>query len=145
MTPRAELRALDVFVGVWNTTGTLHASAESPAAQLVATDSYEWLPGRHFLLHRVDARIGDTVSRSIEIVEWNAERGSLLSRSYDDQGATDEFTCSLEGQRWQITGKKLRFRGRFSDDERRLSGLWEMLGDNEQWSPWMDIELNRAD
>lgn len=144
MTRRAEVEALEKFVGVWNTTGTLLATKDAPALKLVATDTYEWLPGGYFLLHRVDARIGEQVSRSIEIVGWDAERGTLMSRSYDDQGASDEFVCVLDGRRWMIVGESMRFDGAFSEGERRLSGTWELRGPDGQWSPWMDIELNRA-
>lgn len=60
-------QALSIFVGIWNTVGEIAATPDSPASKLLATDVYEWLPGGRFLLHRVDTRMGDTASGSIEI------------------------------------------------------------------------------
>ncbi len=62
------VRALDPFVGVWNTQGEIRSDKDAEEQRLVATDIYEWLPGKHFLLHRVDARLADQIVRSIEII-----------------------------------------------------------------------------
>ena len=41
----------DLFIGVWNTTGEVLATEASAAGALVATDTYRWLPGKHFIVH----------------------------------------------------------------------------------------------
>jgi hypothetical protein len=143
MKRNAQLKALEVFVGIWNTTGKIMSSDEGQDQNLAATDIYEWLPGRRFLLHRVDARMGEDVSRNIEIVGWDAEKGTLYSHSYDDKGKWDRFSCSLKQRRWKIDGETMRFSGAFDADHNRLQGVWEMV-QKEKWTPWLEIELARA-
>ena len=138
------VRILEVFVGVWNTRGRIEPTQDTAEQLLVATDTYEWLPGKGFLLHRVDARLGDEVNRSIEVIGWNDAAGELFSTSYDDKGSTASFRCELAGYGWLIDGVGSRFRGGFDDDYKRLKGTWEM-GANRNWQPWMEIELTKAD
>lgn len=138
------MKPLCSFVGIWNTRGKIRASDETEEQVMTATDIYEWLPGKSFLLHRVDARMGENITRSTEVVGWDADEGQLVSTSYDDQGGTSRFSCALDGHDWRIDGRGIRFRGAFDQDWNKLSGTWEMEADGS-WSPWMDITLTRAD
>lgn len=139
------LKALERFLGVWNTTGEIEANGDEPAGVLTATDRYEWLPGKHFMLHTVDARMNGEPHRSIEIIGYDAERNSCVARSYDDGGATDEFLCALEGRSWRIVGETMRFSGAFAADDRTMSGAWELQDAEGEWARWMEITLTRAD
>ncbi len=136
-------RALQPFVGIWNTEGEIRAGEEADEQLLVATDIYEWLPGKRFLLHRADARLGGDVTRSTEIIGGDGEARELFSTSYDDRGATSRFRCALDRHDWKIDGSGIRFRGAFDQDWNKLTGTWEMKDDGS-WSPWMDIKLTRA-
>jgi Protein of unknown function (DUF1579) len=140
----ALMKPLSPFVGIWNTEGKIRATDEAEEQVMTATDIYEWLPGKRFLLHRVDARMGGSITRSMEIVGWDADAGRLFSTSYDDQGQTSRFHCALEGHGWKIDGTGIRFRGAFNQDWNKLTGTWEMEADGS-WSPWMDITLARSD
>lgn len=136
--------SLSPFVGIWNTKGSIKASDKAEEQTLFATDIYEWLPGKCFLLHRVDARMGDDITRSTEVIGWDADEGTLFSTSYDARGGTTRFSCALDGQDWRIDGPGIRFRGAFDRDWNKLTGIWELAGSG-LWSPWMDISLTRAD
>jgi hypothetical protein len=140
----ANLEHLSIFCGVWNTEGEIAATEDAPAMTLLATDIYEWLPGRHFLLHRVDARMGGAASRSIEIYSYDPKRNAYLSRSYDDQGVTEEFRANLAGRKWTITGENLRFSGEFATTRNKLAGRWEKRAGRARWTALMDIQLTRA-
>ncbi len=131
------------FIGTWNTTGEVYATETSPATTLVATDTYRWLPGRHFIVHDVDARFGGDVSRSLEVFGYDTKSKKYLARSYDDQGASEDFTVSLTGKRWVISGKSVRFDGKFSGNSNQLTGLWEIKG-KRGWQPWIKLNLSRA-
>lgn len=48
-----ELGRLEPFVGAWATEGEMVADRPATRARFKATDTYEWLPGGHFLLHRI--------------------------------------------------------------------------------------------
>lgn len=60
----------EVFIGVWNTTGAVLETSAGPAASLVASDTYRWLPGRHFIVHDVDARFDGQPTRSMEVMGY---------------------------------------------------------------------------
>jgi hypothetical protein len=76
----------EVFIGTWNTTGEVLATGEAPGTMLSATDTYRWLPGKHFIAHDVDARLGSTPTRSMEVMGYDLGKKKYLARSYDDQG-----------------------------------------------------------
>jgi hypothetical protein len=135
---------LGVFIGTWNTTGEVLATAANPAGVLVATDTYRWLPGRHFIVHEVDARFDGRPTRSMEIIGFDGLKGRCFSTSYDDQGATEDFAVALEGRRWTIRGRSVRFDGQFDAAKTRLSGLWELKVPRKGWQPWIRLRLDRA-
>ncbi len=134
----------DIFIGTWNTTGDVLATEDAPANTLSATDVYQWLPGRHFLMHHVDARFGKTASRSMEVLGYDPERKRYSSRSYDDQGACETFDVQLQRGRYQIVGQTTRFDGRFDAKQNRLTGLWELKSKTAGWQPWIKLQLIRS-
>ncbi|HYC90793.1 MAG TPA: DUF1579 family protein [Thermoanaerobaculia bacterium] len=138
---RPDMARFGIFIGLWNTRGEVLATDASPATVLVATDSYRWLPGGKFIVHDVDARFGDEVTRSMEVIGYDLATRRYMARSYDDKGTSDTFEVELHGRRWRITGKTVRFDGRFSADGSRLTGLWELKG--KRWQPWIDLHLER--
>ena len=142
--PTAAHRALGVLAGNWITYGTIHAVGDAAATEMHAIDQYEWLPGEFFMLHKVEALIGGTASRSIEIIGFDAAQGCYVSRSYDDQGSSEQFTAHLKNRAWVIDGLNTRFRGAFNASRTVLAGTWEKLADGKQWTPWMDIELGKV-
>lgn len=142
--PGVKHHALDIFEGKWITHGTIHAVGGEKTAEMHAVDAYVWLPGKFFMVHHVDARMDRVSAQSTEIMGYDDKRGSYVTRSYDDQGASVEFTARLDGDNWEIDGETMRFRGAFKDDAATLSGTWEQLGDGGTWTRWIDIELRKV-
>jgi hypothetical protein len=48
----------DIFTGTWNTSGAVLTTENAPAAVLSATDTYQWLPGKHFIAHDAPPKQG---------------------------------------------------------------------------------------
>lgn len=134
---------LEVFIGTWNTTGEVLATEDAPTTTLSATDTYRWLPGKHFIVHEVDARFGQDVTRSMEVMGYEPGSRKYFSRSYNDQGVSEFFEVALKGKKWSILGNTVRFNGRFDDSDNRLTGLWELKG-KTGWQPWIKLILVRA-
>lgn len=142
--PGPEHDCLAPFAGRWKTAGQVLASASTPALEIAGIDEYEWMPGGFFLLHRVDVRIGGERVQALEIIGWDAERGSYFIRSFDSQGATGEMHASVgDDGTWTFAGDAQRFTGTFSDGGETLSGRWERC-EGERWRPWMDIRLTKS-
>lgn len=135
---------LEIFIGTWNTNGEVLATKTSPATTLIATDTYQWLPGKHFIIHQADARFGASPTRSTEVIGYDLNSKKIISRSYDDQGVSEVFDVALDGKRWRIKGKSVRFDGKFDAKGNKLSGLWELKEPQKGWRPWINLTLVRA-
>ena len=131
----------ELFIGVWNTTGDVLATEVNGAGTLVATDTYRWLPGKHFLVHDVDARFDGTPARSMEIVGYDRAMRHHFATSYDDAGTSEAFIVELSGRRWTIRGETARFTGSFDAPMNRLSGQWQRKTRRARWEPWIELEL----
>ena len=142
--PANRMARFEIFIGTWNTTGEVLETEAGPAGILSATDTYRWLPGKHFIVHDVDARFDKSPTRSMEVMGFDASKRQYFATSYDDQGASEDFVVALDGRRWSIHGKTVRFSGSFDVRKNRLRGLWELKGGKAGWQPWIELELIRA-
>jgi hypothetical protein len=144
--PGPEHRRLAALVGRWRTEGRTRESRTAPAQKIAAWDTYEWLPGRFALLHRVDARVGEEHVEGAEIIAWDPARGCYLTQYFGSDGP-NAYEASLgekDGQLvWAMRSQSDRFTGRFSDNGDTIEGHWERLDEHENWQPWMDITLAR--
>jgi hypothetical protein len=142
--PANRMAQFAAFIGTWNTTGEVLETEAGPAGILAATDTYRWLPGGHFIVHDVDARFDGTPTRSMEVIGFDASKQEHFARSFDDKGSTEVFAVALNGRRWSIRGKTVRFDGTFDAQRTRLKGLWELKGRHGRWQPWIELQLVRA-
>ena len=142
--PANRMTRFEIFIGTWNTTGEVLAIDDAPATVLSATDIYRWLPGRQFIMHEVDARFGQAVARSMEVMGYDKQAKKFSARSYDDQGLSEVFDISLRGKKWSIFGATVRFNGKFDSQGNKLVGLWEMKSKKSGWQPWIKLVLVRA-
>jgi hypothetical protein len=143
--PDPALKRLDAFVGKWNTQGQIKESPFGPAGKLIGTDTYKWLAGRFFLIHRVDVLIGNLKNESIEIIGYDASSNTYPMHSFDSQGNSVIMQAGIAGDTWTFTGESMRFKGTFSEDGKCISGKWEYLGDDSNWHHWMDVKLTKAE
>ena len=99
--------------------------------------------GGFFLLHHVDAQMGDARLTALEVIGYDAATGTYPMRSFDSTGSTGTHVATLRDGVWTFTGASERFTGTFSDDGGTITGLWERSDDGAAWEPWMDITLTR--
>lgn len=142
--PANRMSKFEVFIGTWNTTGEVLETESNPGGTLFATDTYRWFPGKHFVVHDVDAHFNNQPTRSTEVMGFDSSTKQHFARSFDDQGSTDAFVVSLNGRRWNISGETMRFKGSFDVQKVRLTGLWELKASKAGWQPWIKLELVRA-
>lgn len=142
--PVNRMSRFEFFIGLWNTSGEVLETDVAPAGNLVATDTYRWLPGKQFIVHDVDARFDGQPTRSMEVMGYDRAVKKYFARSFDDQGVTEAFDIALAGNRWTIIGNSVRFGGSFNAERSRLGGLWELKGKRGSWQPWIKLELLRA-
>jgi hypothetical protein len=142
----AELERLDPFVGVWHTDGQLKINPSDQPSRFTAIDTYEWLPGGHFLLHRFDADMPDGEVQGIEVIGYARETDSYFMHSFDSTGDASSMRARVQNQTWTFTGKNVRFTGGFRDNGKVFAGMWELRsGDGAPWQPWMDVTLKKVE
>ena len=136
---------LDVLVGRWRTSGSTIEGPTGPAAEIEALDTYEWLPGCHALLHRVDARVGGRKLEGAEIIGYDPARRAYRTQYFGSDGPT-AYNATLgeegDGLVWRMQSADTRFAGTFGEDGDTIAGRWERLGEDGWW-PWMEITLTK--
>jgi hypothetical protein len=137
--PGLEHKELGVFLGRWHTTGE------------VAIDTYEWYPGRFFLVHHADGRVGDDAIKSIEIIGYDPARRCYFAPFFDSTGGSGTEEIRLDGNTWTWRGsnvmgvKEHRCIAVVSDDGKTVRARHERSEDGKRWTPWMDVTLRKAD
>ncbi|MGK6352980.1 DUF1579 family protein [Parapedobacter sp. DT-150] len=134
---------LSKFVGRWNTVGKILATDTAPEIAISGTDTYEWLPGGFFLLHRVDVFVGDDENKTVEIVGYDHEQDNYTMRHYDNKGNSGLMNATYDDGHWTFLGDTLRFTGGFKRNDMEFSGIWEQTADGRTWTHFMDIKLTK--
>ena len=140
MNRQIALNRLNSFVGQWKTEGKILPRDSRPEIKVSGTDTYEWLPGNFFLLHKVSVSIGDERNETTEIIGFDQQSGNFTMQHYDNKGNSGFMTATCDEDRWIFTGDSLKFTGGFHKGEHAFSGTWEQLTDGK-WSHFMEIHL----
>ena len=138
-----EYQELNRFVGKWKTTGTIPASGESPEIKVSGSDTYEWLPGGFFLLHKVNVLLGDDKNETLEIIGFDKQINLYTMQHYDNKGNSGFMTADFKNGVWTFLGENLRFRGGFKKQDTEFLGVWEQSSDGTNWTHFMEIQLTK--
>lgn len=150
--PSAGHKRLGIWLGKWNTQGRQYEGPVGPAAQIVATDTFDWAPGEFFLVHRFEGKVGDGDASCIEIIGYDPETKSYPTHTYYSTGLTNDWqsresegTWTLTGD-WDMAGQKARARRTtvFSDEGNTMTGKWEMSIDGAEWQTFWDVKGTKA-
>ena len=139
-----EHNQLSKFVGSWSTAGKIPATDNGPEAKISGTDTYEWLPGEFFLLHKVDVFVGDDKNETFEIIGFDKLIGKYTMQHYDNKGNSGFMTATCDDEVWTFIGETLKFTGGFKKGDNEFSGIWEQSTDGKNWTHFMDIKLTKA-
>jgi Protein of unknown function (DUF1579) len=143
--PGPEHARLEAFIGKWINEGETVATAEAAAAKILTSDVYEWIPGRFSVLHTAYGRIGDLDVGGVEIMGYDAERGTYTSHFFDSQGHVTVDELLYDDGRWIWRGERIRTTSTFSEDGMVQHSLHEQSDDGVEWRPAMDVTLRRVD
>lgn len=140
---RLRLERLQPLVGEWQTDGMLLAF-EHVGSRFRANDSYDWLPGEAFLLHRWDAQMPDGRIQGVEVIGCDPGTDEFLLHSYDSAGNVAVMRGDWENGRWLCGNESMRFQGELSADGTELSGTWSVHEPaNGSWILLMTTTLRR--
>jgi hypothetical protein len=143
--PGAEHRRLEVFIGKWINEGETIATPDNPAARILTSDVYEWIPGRFSVLHTAYGRIGDLDVGGVEIIGFDDQTGQYTSHFFDSQGHLTVDQLTHDAGKWIWTGEQIRTTSEFSADGRIQRSLHEQSDDGAEWRLAMDVTLRKID
>jgi Protein of unknown function (DUF1579) len=143
--PGPEHELLDVFIGKWLTEGYTVASADEPTVEIFASDVYEWMPGRFFVLHTAYGLMGNMGVGGTEIIGYDAESKKYRTHFFDSLGnlITEELT--VEGDTWTWQGEKTGCTAVFAEDSKTLTAHHVRLDDGGNWVPAMEVTLTKVE
>lgn len=145
------LNALNRFRGHWQTAGQQLAGPVGPDAFVKATESYEWLSGEKFLIHRFEGTVGGNDASCIEMICYGPDTDSYQVETYYNNGKRNSWQYQHTGDTWILTGSwemdhiktEVRCTLTFIDND-HLSGSWEYLDPTEHWLPFWQVESTRV-
>jgi hypothetical protein len=143
-----EMVELDFFVGHWKTEGEIKSDSSVSSKKIKGSDTYEWVAGGFFLLHRVDVMIGDDRTEVIEMIGRAGKKkdDGFAMRSFDNQGNFTTMKGYLETPNvFKIEGQGMRSKLVVNENQTLMTILWEQSSDGVNWNPWMELKLTKQD
>ena len=146
------LEALLPLVGKWHTEGAQLEGPLGPGAPFAAVETFEWLDGGHFLVHRMDGRFGKQPAACIEVL--GKDQQGLFAQSFYNDGNVNRWHIAEQGgQRLVMTGEwpsgsaspfKVRYTMRFVEAGNVLEGKWEQSRADGAWQLFLEARATRA-
>jgi hypothetical protein len=142
---RETLDRLDVFVGEWR---MIASFTPDPVDAPRARTSFEWLPGRRFLIQRWEVEHPDAPD-GIAIIGVDAGGTRLLQHYFDSRGVARVYQMTFADRVWTLERFAAapdfcqRFAGTFSDDGDTIAGNWERSSGSDHWAPDFSLTYTR--
>jgi Protein of unknown function (DUF1579) len=134
---------MDSLIGKWMTVGhTIPTDDESPL-EIHASDIYEWVAGRFFVVHTAYGRVGDVDVGGIELIGYDPETKTFRTHFFDSQGNISSQDLTFDDGTWTWSGTHARATGVLSDGGRTMPTLHEWSDDGVSWRPSMDVTLRK--
>jgi len=151
-TPAPGLEALSRWLGKWHTEGQQYESPLGPASTFVAVETFEWLDGGQFMVHRLDGKFGRNPAACVEILGKNAD-GELVAEAFYNDGNRNTWRVSEQGQTLVLNGTwarsssetfHVRYTASFEEADNTLVGNWEQSRDGQAWHTFLEARSTKA-
>lgn len=146
------LEALLPLVGKWHTEGARLEGPLGAAAPFVAVETFEWLDGGHFLVHRLDGRFGTQPAACVEILGKDAD--GLFAQTYYNDGNVNRWRIAEQSREHLVmtggwpsdsaTPFQVRYTMSFVEAGNVLEGKWEQSRDGANWEVFLEARATRA-
>ena len=129
---------LDAFVGRWTIEGRNGEGAPGAAnTRVTGHESYEWLPGRFFLVYRWERRFGDTQHTGIAVIGYDDSRDAYTAQFFDNLGYARSYDATVRERVLTLTGASER--ASISVGGGIMMTHWERTTDGVNWLPLCDL------
>jgi hypothetical protein len=141
----ASLDDLDALVGEWS---MVTSFAEDAAHAPRARTTFEWLPGRRFLVQRWEVD-HPAAPDGIAIIGRDPESGGLRQHYFDSRGVVRVYEMTFADDVWTLERSAAapdfsqRFTGRLDEGGNTLVGRWQHSSDGSNWEDDFGITYTR--
>jgi hypothetical protein len=132
------------LIGKWITVGETIATDNAPALEIHASDIYEWVAGRFFVLHTAYGRIGDADVGGIEIIGYDPATGKYKTHFFDSEGNISNQDLTFKDGTWTWSGDNARAMGTLSADGATMPTRHEWSDDGVNWRTSMNVTLHKV-
>ena len=145
-----DIEPLDPFIGEWSL--EMIMPDQDPMADIGARVTFEWMPGKRFLIERWSVPIPEAPD-GLAVIGFDEGRGTYLQHYFDTRGVARVYEMAFTGGVWTLSRTKpdfsphdfsQRFTGTFSDDGQRIDGTWEIAEDQKTWTKDFDLNYRRV-
>jgi hypothetical protein len=139
---------LDALIGEWSIEVALPGA---PEGDIGARVTFEWMPGKRFLIERWQVPVPEAPD-GLAVIGFDEGRGTLLQHYFDSRGVTRVYEMSLEGGVWKLSRDKpdfspldfaQRFEGTFSEDGSTITGRWDIKPEGSDWEKDFDMTYRK--
>lgn len=149
--PDPALGQLDFLVGTWKLSGMTEEGPMGPPSQLSGTETFEWLEGGFFLVHRWTGAIdmgpaGSMPDVGYEFFDYDPVTEKFRSHYFSSFGPYDEKQSHYEGH---VDGERLELIGparfvRVLTAEGTITYDCDFPGPDGTWIPFMHATLTKV-
>jgi hypothetical protein len=147
----AALHKLNLFIGKWNIEGKQYEGPFGPAAKISTVETWEWLPGELFLIHRLNGNVGEQQIACIEIIGYDEKTTTYPTHSFYNDGKINQWQSREDNGTWilkgnsEAAGKLINVRSTtlFSNNNNSFTVKWEKSGEGLEWEIFWETLANK--
>jgi hypothetical protein len=144
--------SLERLIGRWNLHGQQFESPFGRAAPISGVETFEWLPGNLFVIHRLDGQLGDQPMACIEIIEHDPSAGIYRLHTFYNDGRSNDWEGRFIGDAWIVSGswkydaqsQKVRCRTTFDASGKQRTSRWERSNGDSEWQTFWDVQATKS-
>jgi hypothetical protein len=134
----------DALIGYWKTKGKSTPSSK-PQIVVKGMDRYEWLPGKHFIVHSADVWMGEEKINVIELIGPCGNDEPIPMRSFDNSGnyTVMQARSNRDGS-WIFAGDEVRATLKIAGDGESMTAHWERKDKKGGWQEWLNMHFEKT-
>ena len=148
--PGPEVEKLGYFVGGWTSAGEMKESPMGPAGPTSGRDMCGWLPGKFFVVCRIESKgpMGTVAAQGI--IGYDTEKKVYTWWSFNSLGQVETATGRNENGSWiwsnemKMGGKTMK--GRYTMSDTTPAGYdfkWEDSSDGKTWNAMLQGKVSK--